>query len=72
MPLAAAMQPQDYRRVAAASASLPMVCPFAIGKAFGLGAATRFDRHSSVGHSIGLSARRPISDEKRRPDSYNV
>jgi hypothetical protein len=28
-------------RVAAASASLPMVCPFAIGKPFGLAAATR-------------------------------
>jgi hypothetical protein len=27
--------------VAAASASLPLVCPFAIGKAFGLAAATR-------------------------------
>jgi hypothetical protein len=30
--------------VASASESLPMVCPFAIGKAFGLAAATR--RHT--------------------------
>ena len=33
-------------RVASASASLPMVCPFAIGKAFSLDAATRIRRQS--------------------------
>ena len=44
-------------RVAAASASLPMVCPFAIGKAFGLAAATRFNRHFFVPHPGGGAGR---------------
>jgi hypothetical protein len=30
-----------------------MVCPFAIGKAFGLAAATRFNGHSYVVHPLG-------------------
>jgi hypothetical protein len=35
--------------VAAASASLPMVCPFAIGKAFGLADATQ--RQGTLNHN---------------------
>jgi hypothetical protein len=34
--------------------SLPMVCPFAIGKAFGLAAATRDSRSPDVANESGL------------------
>jgi hypothetical protein len=52
------------RRVAAASASLPLVCPSAIGKAFGLAAATRFrslrQRNlKDLGHSQQVWPRHP-------------
>jgi len=42
--------------VAAASGSLPMVCPFAIGKAFGLAAATRMLTWG-VKNSVGIGMR---------------
>jgi len=57
--------------VAAASASLPMVCPFAIGKAFGLAAATpsiaaflSYTRKSLVPHlAVGSNEhrRKPVA-----------